>query len=596
MAYYKEIINRINRLRERMMRHEIDYCLVSSSDDHASEYTSDYYKVIDYLTGFNGSNGTLLISKDSAWLWTDGRYFTQAAAQTAGTGIIIMRQGEEGIKNVDDFVANSIVDGQKIGFDGTTFSSKFISGLLEKCPDDISVEYDFDPARHVWLDRPARSRESLWLIPDEITGKSCAEKIELVRALMINKKVQYHVISSLDDICWLLNIRGGDIAYTPVCLSFCIISANEVRLYIQIEAVDSSIRSYLSENGVVLCSYDRIYQDLSRLIEFDVYLDASKASYAITKALANSNIISGNNLTSDAKACKNKNEREGMRIAHIDDSIAFCEFIYWLKNSVGKEKITEISAAKKLNEFRCESPSYLDDSFETIMAYGEHSAIIHYEPSETSNVSIEPEGLVLLDAGAHYSTGTTDITRTIAVGDVTDEMRHNYTLVLKGHLALMDAIFPEHTTGLSLDVLARQYLWREGLDFRHGTGHGVGHILCVHEGPMSISKNKTAATTTELKRGMIISDEPGFYIEGKYGIRIESLLTVRRAEETEYGQFYRFMPLAAVPFDRDLIDVSLLSDVDISRLNDYHTFVRETILDELDDDVKEWVIEQTKEF
>ena len=284
-----------------------------------------------------------------------------------------------------------------------------------------------------------------------------------------------------------------------------------------------------------------------------------------------------------------------MRIANINDSVAFTRFLYWIKNNVGKEKITEVSAAAKLREIREESPFYLDDSFETIMAYGEHSAIIHYEPSESTDVDIEAEGVLLLDAGAHYSTGTTDMTRTISMGPVTDEMKHNYTLVLKGHLALMDTIFPEKTTGLQLDVIARQYLWREGLDFRHGKGHGVGSILCVHEGPMSISNHKTDATTVELQRGMIVSDEPGFYVEGQYGIRIESLLTIRKAEETQYGQFYRFMPLACVPFDRELIDVSLLTDIDILRLNDYHSFVRDNILDYLDDDEKSWLLAQTED-
>ena len=587
------ITERLARLRREMAQRGMDGYVVVTDDFHGSEYVGDYFKARAYLSGFTGSAGTLVMLPDRAALWTDGRYFLQAAEQLTGSTIELMRMGQPGVPAIGAFLAQHLPEGGVLGFDGRTVSSSF-AGTLEKALEAKHIRFagGEDLVDAVWPDRPALSDRPVW----ELTGcgLSREEKLAKLREKMAAEDAAYLLLTSLTEIAWALNLRGGDVACTPVFLSFLLIGREDAQLCIQPQAVPADIVEKLTACGVTLRPYGAIY-DLLRALPAGtrVMADSATANYRIMESLSHAEVLDQPSPAVLMKACKTQEETDGFRAAHIKDGAALCRFLYWLKTRIGEEPMTELSAAARLAAFRAEQPDFLDLSFDTIAGYGPHGAIVHYDPTPETDVPLHPEGLLLVDSGAHYRQGTTDVTRTIALGPVTQEEKRMFTLVLKGHLALAAARFPHGATGENLDVLARLPLWEQGLDYNHGTGHGVGFILSVHEGPQSFRWRSTDGRRIPLEEGMVISNEPGYYEAGKFGIRHENLVLVRAGETTDYGQFMYLEPLTMAPFDRDAIDVSLLTEAELAQLNGYHRLVYDTVAPLLPAEEQAWLAAAT---
>ena len=587
------ITERLARLRREMAQRGMDGYVVVTDDFHGSEYVGDYFKARAYLSGFTGSAGTLVVLPDRAALWTDGRYFLQAAEQLTGSTIELMRMGQPGVPAIGAFLAQHLPEGGVLGFDGRTVSSSF-AGTLEKALEAKHIRFagGEDLVDAVWPDRPALSDRPVW----ELTGcgLSREEKLAKLREKMAAADAAYLLLTSLTEIAWALNLRGGDVACTPVFLSFLLIGREDAQLCIQPQAVPADIVEKLTACGVTLRPYGAIY-DLLRALPAGtrVMADSATANYRIMESLSHAEVLDQPSPAVLMKACKTQEETDGFRAAHIKDGAALCRFLYWLKTRIGEEPMTELSAAARLAAFRAEQPDFLDLSFDTIAGYGPHGAIVHYDPTPETDVPLHPEGLLLVDSGAHYRQGTTDVTRTIALGPVTQEEKRMFTLVLKGHLALAAARFPHGATGENLDVLARLPLWEQGLDYNHGTGHGVGFILSVHEGPQSFRWRSTDGRRIPLEEGMVISNEPGYYEAGKFGIRHENLVLVRAGETTDYGQFMYLEPLTMAPFDRDAIDVSLLTEAELAQLNGYHRLVYDTVAPLLPAEEQAWLAAAT---
>lgn len=587
------ITERLARLRREMAQRGMDGYVVVTDDFHGSEYVGDYFKARAYLSGFTGSAGTLVVLPDRAALWTDGRYFLQAAEQLTGSTIELMRMGQPGVPAIEAFLAQHLPEGGVLGFDGRTVSSSF-AGTLEKALEAKHIRFagGEDLVDAVWPDRPALSDRPVW----ELTGcgLSREEKLAKLREKMAAEDAAYLLLTSLTEIAWALNLRGGDVACTPVFLSFLLIGREDAQLCIQPQAVPADIVEKLTACGVTLRPYGAIY-DLLRALPAGtrVMADSATANYRIMESLSHAEVLDQPSPAVLMKACKTQEETDGFRAAHIKDGAALCRFLYWLKTRIGEEPMTELSAAARLAAFRAEQPDFLDLSFDTIAGYGPHGAIVHYDPTPETDVPLHPEGLLLVDSGAHYRQGTTDVTRTIALGPVTQEEKRMFTLVLKGHLALAAARFPHGATGENLDVLARLPLWEQGLDYNHGTGHGVGFILSVHEGPQSFRWRSTDGRRIPLEEGMVISNEPGYYEAGKFGIRHENLVLVRAGETTDYGQFMYLEPLTMAPFDRDAIDVSLLTEAELAQLNGYHRLVYDTVAPLLPAEEQAWLAAAT---
>ena len=587
------ITQRLAQLRQEMAHHGMDGYVVVTDDFHGSEYVGDYFKARAYLSGFTGSAGTLVVLPDRAALWTDGRYFLQAADQLSGTGIELMRMGQPGVPAIGAFLAEHLPQDGTLGFDGCTVSSglaRTLSAALKE--KNVRFACGEDLVDAVWPDRPALSDKPVW----ELTGCGLTreEKLTRLREKMAEQNAAYLLLTSLTEIAWALNLRGGDVACTPVFLSFLLIGRDDAQLCIQPQAVPADIAEKLTACGVTLRPYGGIY-DLLRGLPAGtrVMADSATANYRIMESLSHAEVLDQPSPAVWLKACKTKEETDHFRAAHVKDGAALCRFLFWLKTCVGKEPVTELSAAAKLAAFRAQQPDFLDLSFETIAGYGPHGAIVHYDPTPETDVPLRPEGLLLVDSGAHYLQGTTDVTRTVALGPVTDEERTMFTLVLKGHLALSAARFPHGVTGENLDVLARLPLWERGLDYNHGTGHGVGYILSVHEGPQNFRWRSPDGRRYPLEEGMVISNEPGYYAAGKFGIRHENLVLVRTGETTEYGQFLYLEPLTMAPFDRDAIDVSLLTEQELAQLNDYHRRVYDTVSPLLPAEEQAWLAQAT---
>ena len=587
------ITERLARLRREMAQRGMDGYVVVTDDFHGSEYVGDFFKARAYLSGFTGSAGTLVVLPDRAALWTDGRYFLQAAEQLTGSTIELMRMGQPGAPAIGAFLAQHLPEGGVLGFDGRTVSSSF-AGTLEKALEAKHIRFagGEDLVDAVWPDRPALSDRPVW----ELTGcgLSREEKLAKLREKMAAEDAAYLLLTSLTEIAWVLNLRGGDVACTPVFLSFLLIGREDAQLCIQPQAVPADIVEKLTACGVTLRPYGAIY-DLLRALPAGtrVMADSATANYRIMESLSHAEVLDQPSPAVLMKACKTQEETDGFRAAHIKDGAALCRFLYWLKTRIGEEPMTELSAAARLAAFRAEQPDFLDLSFDTIAGYGPHGAIVHYDPTPETDVPLHPEGLLLVDSGAHYRQGTTDVTRTIALGPVTQEEKRMFTLVLKGHLALAAARFPRGATGENLDVLARLPLWEQGLDYNHGTGHGVGFILSVHEGPQSFRWRSTDGRRIPLEEGMVISNEPGYYEAGKFGIRHENLVLVRAGETTDYGQFMYLEPLTMAPFDRDAIDVALLTEPELALLNDYHKLVYDTVSPLLPAEEQAWLAQAT---
>ena len=536
-----KITERLNVLRELMKEKKIDAYLVPTDDFHGSEYVGDYFKCRKYITGFTGSAGTAVIMQDMAGLWTDGRYFIQAADQLRGSTIELFRSGEPGVPTVHQFLAEKLEKSMCLGFDGRTVSAKEaeeLEKLLEE--KNITFAVNEDLIGEIWRERPALSCEPVMELDVKWAGESRKDKIAGIREQMKAKKANIFILTSLDDIAWLLNIRGNDIHCCPVVLSYLVVTDAELRLYANAAAFSEEIRTNLAADGVKIYPYEDVYSYVQTVAE-DKKILLSKAnvnSRLVSNIPCNVTIVDEPNLTLLPKAVKNQTEMDNERTAHIKDGVAVTKFIRWMKTNVAKERITELGAAEKLYQFRSEQEHFIGDSFDPIIAYGKHAAIVHYSATEETDIPLEARGMVLADTGGHYLEGTTDITRTIVLGPVTEKEKKYFTAVLRGNLNLAAAKFKYGCTGLNLDYLARGPLWELGEDYNHGTGHGVGYLLNVHEGPNSFRwKNLPGNPAPVLEEGMITSDEPGYYLENEFGIRHENLVLCKKAEKTPFGQF-----------------------------------------------------------
>lgn len=593
---------RILKLQEKMQELNIDMYLVPTADFHQSEYVGDYFKARKWLSGFSGSAGTLLVTDDQAYLWTDGRYFIQAAKELEDTGITLMKMREPGVPTVDEFLEMNLAKGSCLACDGRVISvsqGKAYKKMMEDKEGRFYCQEDLLDG--IWNDRPELSKEPAYLVDIKYVGMSREEKIEMVRRAMKKYEADVHILSSLDDIAWLLNIRGNDIIYNPVVLSYVIVKADEVTFYVQDGVVSDEIKNELEKAGVVLRPYFAIYEEVKTLAkDSKILLDEGVVNYTLFENLPEEvTTVNAMNPTKPAKAMKNAVEMENERIAHIKDARAMCRFIYWLKKTVPEGTVDEYNAAEKSREFREEDKDCLDLSFETICAYGSNAAMCHYAPSKEDCAKVEPKGFFLIDSGGQYWQGTTDITRTIAVGPLSEEEKKHFTLVLKGNIRLAMAKFPYGVGGAHLDILARGALWDAGLDFNHGTGHGVGYLLNVHEGPQNINWNSGVRPggMIPLEEGVLISDEPGLYLEGKYGIRCENLLMCKKAEKNDYAQFMNFEVVTLVPFEREAIIPELLGETELKWLNEYHKHVYEVVEPLLENkEEKEWLKEATAEI
>lgn len=594
------IKQKLNALRILMKEKKIDAYLVPTDDFHGSEYVGDYFKCRKYITGFTGSAGTAIITQDMAGLWTDGRYFIQAADQLRDTTIELFKSGEPGVPTVHQFLNDKLEEGMCLGFDGRTVSAREAEELQELLQEKhITFSVNDDLIGEIWEDRPALSCEPVMELDIRWTGKSRADKIAEIREQMKAKEADTFILTSLDDIAWLLNIRGNDIHCCPVVLSYLVMMENELRLYANAAAFSEEIRSNLEADGVKIYPYDDVYSYVQSI--------SSDKKVLLSRANVNSRLVSNipsevtildePNLTLLPKAVKNETEMENERIAHIKDGVAVTKFIHWLKKNVTRTTITELSTAEKLYQFRSEQEHFLGESFDPIIAYGTHAAIVHYSATEATDIPLEARGMVLADTGGHYLEGTTDITRTIVLGPVTAKEKKFFTAVLRGNLNLAAAKFKYGCTGLNLDYLARGPLWELGEDYNHGTGHGVGYLLNVHEGPNSFRwKNLPGNPAPMLEEGMITSDEPGYYLENEFGIRHENLVLCKKAEKTSFGQFMCFEPLTMVPFDLEGINSEEMTERERKLLNDYHQKVYTTISPYLDEEEKEWLKQATREI
>ena len=579
----------IERLILRMKEQEISACIVPTDDFHGSEYVSSHFKLREYLSGFTGSAGTLVVTLDGAALWTDGRYFLQAERELFGSGIELMKMGEAGVPTIERYLCEHLPPKSRLGFDGRILSARFVKRLGETLRElDVQFVPTFDAGNFVWVDRPPLPENPVFELPENVCGKTRAEKISDIRARMTAEKADYIAVSALDEIAWMLNLRGGDIDFCPLFLAFMIISHSKLILFANPNIFSQEIVQKLAKDGVEIQPYDEIYSALKRL-NGAVWIDLSAVNSAFYSALENCKKIVKPSPIAMIKAVKNSAEIAAEKRAHLQDGAAVTRFMKWLNNAVLQGSVTEISAAEKLEEFRKMGEGYLGQSFAPIMAYGEHAAVVHYSADEFTNALLEPHGLLLSDTGGHYLDGTTDITRTFVLGELSDEEKRGFTLALAGHLNLLDAEFPEGVFGHTLDYTAREPLWKHGLDFNHGTGHGVGFLLNVHEGPQRISRR--ALDDAPLREGMITSNEPGLYVDGNFGIRHESLLLCVRSQ---HEGFLRFEPLTFVPFDRRGVDKNYLSARQIELFNAYQKAVFNKLSPLLSEDEKNWLGEVTE--
>ena len=574
------VTDRLAKLRQEMTKRNIAVYIVPTADFHGSEYVGEHFKARKYITGFTGSAGTAVITMTEAGLWTDGRYFVQAAQQLEGSTIELRKMGMEGVPTIEEYLKDTLKEGETIGFDGRVVSGTWGNTLLEIAREkNGSLYVDEDLVDIIWEDRPPMSKADVMLFDIKYTGRDASDKLADVRNVMKEKGADVHLMSSLYDIAWLLNVRGGDISYVPVVLSYLSITQEDCTWFVQEEVITDEIRKYLDKYNISTKPYDSFY-DYVKTIGKDkkVLMDKSVVNYRICNNIPEGvEVIDATDPTVFMKAIKNETELENTRKAHVKDAVAMIKFMYWLKTNVGKMRITEISAADYLEELRSQQEGFLDLSFDTICGYAQHGAIVHYAATPETDVEIKPESFLLVDSGGHYLEGTTDITRTFAFGEVTDEMKSDFTRVFRSHTNLANARFRYGCTGLNLDILARAPFWDIDMDYNHGTGHGVGYVLNVHEGPNGFRwrQSPDRSEGSVLEDGMITTDEPGIYIEGKYGIRTENELICRKGNKNDFGQFMYFENLTYVPIDLDAIDPNQMTSVEVKHLNDYHAMVFE---------------------
>lgn len=589
-----EINQRLESLREVMRREHLSAFIFPSTDAHQSEYVADHRQGRTWISGFNGSAGTAVVTMKSAALWTDSRYFLAAEEQLKGTEFQLMKLKIEGTPTISEWLAQELQDeNAEVGLDGMVNSYHETMGLIAdlRKSGGITVRTNFDPLGLIWTDRPAIPANPVEIQPMEFAGESVASKISRIRTALRQRHADGMLISALDDIAWTLNLRGTDVHCVPVFVSYLLISSQQVSLYVDSAKINDEVKAYLTENGISLYPYNKVAEGLERYSEYNILLDGDETSYFLWKTVKCQEIIAGNSPVPAMKAQKNDREIAGFRQAMLRDGVAMVKFLRWLKPAVEAGGQTEISIDRKLTSLRAEQHLFRDISFDTIAGYQAHGAIVHYEATPETDVALKPEGLILIDSGAQYQDGTTDITRTIALGPVTEEMKHVYTLVLKGHIQLELAKFPDGASGTQLDALARECMWREGYNYLHGTGHGVGAYLSVHEGPHQI---RMEWKPTPLRAGMTVTDEPGLYLSGKFGVRIENTLLIKDYQATEFGKFLQMESLTLCPIDLTPVDFSMLQPEEIEWLDTYHRDVFEKLSPYLEGEDLEWLREATR--
>ena len=595
MEITKEIKSRLVALRQQMKARQLSAFIVPSTDPHSSEYVSEHWETRKWISGFTGSAGTAVITLEDAGLWTDSRYFIQAEEQLEGTGIRLFKERLPETPSIAEWLTSVLEKGNKVGIDGWVNSHQEAQALrnelkanglaLETMTEDI-----FDS---IWLDRPSLPTTPVFILNETYTGASCTEKLNRIQEAIVKNGTSAIILSALDEIAWTLNLRGNDVHCNPVFISYLLISKEDHTLYILEDKITDEVRTYLKEHQVGIKTYSALAEDLRTFASehqgvLQISPLANEALYDLSTRYADT--IVAPSPVALMKAVKNETEQAGFRKAMERDGVALVKFLRWLKEAVLAGSESELSVDKKLYELRAEQAHFKGISFDTIAGYKEHAAIVHYEATPETDIPLKPEGLLLLDSGAQYLDGTTDITRTIALGPLTEEEKTDYTLVLKGHLQLQNAQFPTGTCGTQLDVLARIAMWKCGINYMHGTGHGIGHFLCVHEGPHQIRMNHMP---TLLEPGMIVTDEPGIYKAGRHGIRIENTLLIVPSQETEFGKFYKFEPLTLCPIDKEAIATEILSDEELAWLNEYHQMVYDRLVTYLNEEEKEWLKEAT---
>lgn len=586
----KVITTRIEELREVMKSEGIDAFIFPSTDPHNGEYVPDHWKGREFISGFNGSAGTAVVTMDDAALWTDSRYFLQAEEQLAGTGFTLMKLKIEGTPTISQWLGKKLAvnGGTVVGIDGMVNSVNTVEALAAelRAEGGITLRTNFDPLKVIWKDRPEIPSDVAIAHPKKYAGESVQSKISRIREALRERHVEGMLVSALDDIAWALNIRGTDVHCNPVVVSYLLITMESVTLYINKCKLAPAVMEHLTANGVKTDEYDNVQKGLAGYDGYNILMDPDETCYTLYKAYGDRPKVLAQSPVPSMKIVKNETEIMGYHYAMLRDGVAMAKFLRWLVPAVEEGGVTEVSASEELEGFRSEQSLYKDISFDTIAGYGAHGAIVHYEPTAETDVELKPEGLLLLDSGAQYLDGTTDITRTIALGPVTDEQKHIYTLVLKGHIRLAMAKFPANASGTQLDILAREAMWREGLNYLHGTGHGVGSYLNVHEGPHQI---RMEYKPEPLRAGMTVTNEPGLYLAGKFGVRIENTMLITEYMTTEYGRFLQLEPLTLCPIDKKPIDIEMLTDEELEYLNDYHATVFKALAPYLDDEMTEWL-------
>lgn len=590
-----EIELRLARLRELMKREHLSAFIFPSTDAHQSEYVADHWRGREWISGFNGSAGTAVVTIKSAALWTDSRYFLAAKEQLEGTEYQLMRLKMEGTPTIAEWLGKELQDVQspEVGLDGMVNSYNYVKDLsysLRKLG-GITLRTNLDPLEQIWENRPSLPANPVEIQPLEYAGETLASKVARIRKSLRGLHADGMLVSALDDIAWTLNLRGTDVHCNPVFVSYLLIESDKVSLFVDDNKLSPEVKQYLQDNQVSLYKYNKVEKCLESYSEYNILLDGDETSYYLWKTVKCQEIVAAASPIPAMKAVKNEAEIEGYRSAMLKDGVAMVKFLKWLKPAVEAGGQTEISIDEKLTSLRAEQKLFRDISFDTIAGYAQHGAIVHYEATPETDVVLKPEGLILIDSGAQYQDGTTDITRTIALGAVSEEMKHIYTLVLKAHIQLELAKFPDGASGTQLDAVGRECMWREGYNFLHGTGHGVGSYLCVHEGPHQI---RMEWMPTPLRAGMTLTDEPGLYLAGKFGVRIENTVLISDYMSTEFGKFLQIEPLTLCPIDTTPIDVDMLLPEEIDWLNAYHHSVYEKLSPFLDEEEKKWLENATK--
>lgn len=589
----QSIKERIHALRMTFRPNNIKAFIIPSTDPHLSEYVAPYWMSREWISGFTGSAGTAVILMDKAGLWTDSRYFLQAEKELEGSGITLYKEMLPETPSITKFLYQNLKPGESVSIDGKMFSVQQVEQMKEDlAPYQLQVNLFGDPLKNIWKDRPSMPDAPAFIYDVKYAGKSCGEKVAAIRTELKKKGIFALFLSSLDEIAWTLNLRGSDVHCNPVIVSYLLVTQDEVVYFISPEKITQEVNEYLQEQQVSLRKYDEAESFLNSFAGENILIDPKKTNYAIYSAINPAcKVVRGESPVTLLKAIRNEQEIAGIHHAMQRDGVALVKFLKWLEASVLSGKETELSVDRKLHEFRAAQPLYMGESFDTIAGYKEHGAIVHYYATEESDVTLQSKGFLLLDSGAQYLDGTTDITRTIALGELTEEEKTDYTLILKGHIALAMAKFPAGTRGAQLDVLARMPIWSHGMNFLHGTGHGVGHFLSVHEGPQSIRMNENPIV---LQPGMVTSNEPGVYKAGSHGIRTENLTLVCKDKEGMFGEYFKFETITLCPICKKGIIKEMLTAEEVKWFNDYHQTVYKKLSPSLNEEEKKWLLEATK--